>query len=257
TLPVTAPRPAPVLSVVARPGDALYVPRGLECRTARRAAEAPELPGTLYLILVVRSGEQSLEISLGRYVNDLLMDKSLPSDADAFLRSAVTKPVVPERYGGGVGGAAVAGREGGRAGLEAALAGAAGELASRISAGGLRAHFLGQMRQRAEAQQAQAAKMRSKLEVPPPPDFVLERRAVRVARGVQCTCQPGSTVARFRRGADTLNLPIESSASALVAALSDGKPHRVGTLPCEDPFERLSVCQILVDKECVEARWGK
>merc|ERR1719310_569285 len=80
---------------------------------------------------------------------------------------------------------------------------------------------------------------------------------VRIARGVSCKCTPGETVAFFKRGTQTMKLPIARTASYLLSQLSDGQSHLVETLTCEDPVERLCVCQVLIGKECVEIDDGQ
>lgn len=73
-----------------------------------------------------------------------------------------------------------------------------------------------------------------------------------MARGVAVRCTPGATSAHFTRGTDTMTLNIASTASALLAALSDQQIHRVDGLPCADPIERLCVCNVLLRKGCLE-----
>merc|ERR1719335_1731543 len=97
-LPVTARRPEPLIMPTMCPGDALYVPQGLEVRFE----DAPplqrgEIRGpTMYAVLSVRTSEQMLGISLGKHLQDLLRETGLSADTDRFLRTAVTRRTLPK-----------------------------------------------------------------------------------------------------------------------------------------------------------------
>jgi len=270
-MPVTAPRPGALLAPELRPGDALFVPGGIECQVVGGALPMPTGGGAssagssvpvLCALLTLRTGEQSLEASLGKLLTDLLRDGGLSAEADGFLRSAVTKRGVPERYlvhpgKGPVQDAVPAAPASGD--LETKLGRFAGELAGRLSAAELRRHFAARMERLREAQRegAERALAASASMGPVPPDGTIQMHTlISVSRDVVCRCQPGSDTAYFKRGHETLNLPIASSASHLISRLSDGRPHVVGSLPCDDPMERLCVCQILVFKGCLEVVEG-
>merc|ERR1711972_150003 len=132
------------------------------------------------------------------------------------------------------------------------LSRSAAELASHVSAAGLREHYARRMDKLREEQMEGAAKMAAAASSSGPLGLTSQSR-VRVAVGVTCRCRAGDSTAYFKRGvSETLNLPIAETASYLIADLSDGAPHAVGSLRCVDPFERLCVCQILVFKGCLE-----
>jgi len=245
-LPVTAPRPQPLLSRELRPGDAFLVPSGLECRAA--PLRAPPLPTSgaaggeeegpvLYVLLTLRAGEQSADVSLGKYLTDLLREGSLSSEADGFLRTAVTK-----RTAKAVGDEALAEQ----------LRRTAQELAKQVSGEGLRRHYGQRMEKLRKEQREGAARLSAEGKQKGGPMPLLSSTRLRVATGVTCRCQDGESVAYFTRGTETLNLPIAETASRLINDLSDSRPHAIGSLRCADVFERLCVCEVLVGKGCLE-----
>lgn len=254
-LAVTAPRPEALLKPTLRPGDALFVPKGVECRAASKPPGAPSISEeptvvgpVLYAILTIGTSEQSFDVSVGQYLTDVLVAGPFSKEADAFFRSAVIKHTVPERYCKD--GAVLPDREAARAELEAQLLRCAGELAAQLTATGLRGHYRKRMQQLRSEQLGAAGKVRATGRLPP--DGITTRRVVRISRGVKLQCSIGAKVAHFKRGSDTLSLPIAETASALFNALSDGQSHEVGSLPCEDPFEKICVCQVLLFKGCLE-----
>lgn len=249
-LPVTAPRPQPMLCKVMRPGDALLVPAGLECRAS--PLQAPALSSDqargeqdgpmLYALLTLRTSEQSMDISLGKYLTDLLREGGLSEDADSFMRAAVTRSTLHAGDG-----------------LAERLQRFAGELASRVNAEGLQQHYARRMEEMREEQRTGAAKHSAHVSCddtnPSSSDsgpVLASSTRLCVASGVACRCAEGDTVAYFTRGTETLNLPIAESASRLIHDISDGRSHTIGSLRCADPFERLCVCQVLVGKGCLE-----
>mmetsp|Transcript_50557 Transcript_50557/g.156455 ORF Transcript_50557/g.156455 Transcript_50557/m.156455 type:complete len:144 (+) Transcript_50557:781-1212(+) len=132
----------------------------------------------------------------------------------------------------------------------------AGELASNINVADFRKHFDARMLQLRTDQSkgAEGLLAGSTTAGPrPPPGIVQMTSLIAVCKGIVCRCQPGTEVAHFKRGSETLNLPIGRSASEMIHRLSDGEPHVVGSLPCDDPIERLCVCQVLLLKGCLEA----
>jgi len=268
SVPMTAPRPGPLLAPELQPGDALLLPQGVECQVSSGKSEAAGGGGTLgasarssepvlYAVLTLRTGEQSFEASLGRYLTELLREGNFSPEADGFFRSAVTKQGVSGRYPPPANSqpqpAAATGE------LQQKLARSASELASRITAADFRRHFNSKMQQLREAQGKGAEELLAGSVAAgplPPPGIIQAHSLVAVCSGIVCRCQPGSDMAYFKRGAETLNLPIAASASELIHRLCDGEPHAVGSLPCEDPVERLCVCQILVFKGCLEVTEG-
>jgi len=244
-LPVTAPRPQPQLVATVQAGDAVFVPAGLECRVMPPEGATDDGP-QLHALLTLRSKEQDMEASLAKYLNDLVRDASLSKDVDNLFRSSVTRRTWKELDAQGE----VADAS---AKLPTRLAGAAEELASRVSAAGLREHYARRMEKLRQEQREGAEKVAADLLADvSQKEVVSSSSMIRVSGGVQCRCRGGETVALFKRGSETLNLPIAESASYLIADLCDGNPHRVGSLRCADPFERISVCQILVFKGCLE-----
>lgn len=249
-VPMSAPRPGPLLISEVRPGDVLLLPRGVDCQFSTSSlqavvegaptetASASNHGPLLYALLTLRTNEQSFEACLSRYLNDVLLGGGFSADSDAFFRSAVTKHSQednPER-------------------LEQLLASSAADLASKVNGADFRRHITERMAKLRDEQASAAEEIlvgSSAAGPLAPPGIVSSQSRVAVSEGIACRCQPGSTTACFRRGGDTLNLPIAASASGLINSLSDGKPHVVGTLPCEDPVERLCVCQILIFKGCV------
>lgn len=241
-------RAEPLLQTMLSAGDVVYVPRGSECRpdtiTASPLGEyvASREP-LLFLALTVRTPDQSLGSCLGRHLTDVLREK-LPNDVDMFLRSSVTKHATagagPER-------------DAKRSELQEQLSKSATEVASRINMAGIRKHHEARMESLREAQRAGAVKAAATLaEQGLPANKVSTASVVRISDGVECRCDRGSSFALFKRGTATLKLPIAKSASSMINELSDGRPHVVASLPCADPVERLSVCQVLIFKECLE-----
>eukprot|EP00933_Yihiella_yeosuensis_P083559 TRINITY_DN9779_c0_g1_i3.p1 TRINITY_DN9779_c0_g1~~TRINITY_DN9779_c0_g1_i3.p1 ORF type:complete len:143 (+),score=30.68 TRINITY_DN9779_c0_g1_i3:195-623(+) len=78
------------------------------------------------------------------------------------------------------------------------------------------------------------------------------KSVLRIATGIRCRCEPGTSVAHFKRGTETMALPIAESASRMLNQLSDGQNHVLESLPCDDPLERVFVCQVLIKKGCLE-----
>merc|ERR1719235_46865 len=218
--------------LVLQPGDTVFVPQRVMCRALPPTPGKTVLTPTLSVVLTLRTAEQSLGVSMGKHLTDLLLqgDKLLSPETDLFLRTAVRKRGPRD------------------AALQNQLAKAAAEISTHLKGPALRAHFSERMAKQREEQREGAVNMAR----PIPPDSVTSNSMVRIARGVRCKCTGGESVAHFSRGADTLHLPIARSASHLVAGLSDGRVHRVCSLPCDDAFERVAVVQVLVHKECVE-----
>lgn len=267
-LPVTAPRPQAAVAAVLQPGDALFVPAGMECRASRPlqdfavSSSAPPDEGgpLLYALLVLRTTEQSMDVSLGKYLNDLLREEGrFSKDADKFMRTAITKQTLsasrggpPEKQTEDLSASRDGSPEKQTAGTDSTLAARLGkcasELSSCVSAEGFRQHYAQRMAKLRSEQRESAASTALALT----PGVLTDSSTVRVTSGVVCHCEGGGTVAYFKRGTKTLNLPIAESASYLIQGLSDGVCHRVGSLSCADPFERLCVCQVLISKECLE-----
>jgi len=266
-------RPEVLLEPHLRPGDALLLPCGLGCRSLGSAAPAQprgaSLPRggsagvpsvqpsaavvgpSLCAVLRVRGDQQSFAYSLREFFNEVLLKGPFSGDADGFLRSAATKHSLPDRYSGphcAAPAAEVAARL--REELEARLRRCAEEVVPRLGAAGLAEHYEARMeklRQTQRSSAADVAKAAAESEC-----LVAPGTAVRIARGVACRCVEGSSVASFTRGEATLNLPIAESASRMISRLSDGRPHVVDSLPCDDPVERICVCNVLMFKECLE-----
>eukprot|EP00450_Noctiluca_scintillans_P037961 CAMPEP_0194544196 /NCGR_PEP_ID=MMETSP0253-20130528/87124_1 /TAXON_ID=2966 /ORGANISM="Noctiluca scintillans" /LENGTH=429 /DNA_ID=CAMNT_0039391049 /DNA_START=102 /DNA_END=1391 /DNA_ORIENTATION=- len=235
-LRVSQPRPEPLLMSTMSPGDAIYVPRGLQIRqqTPDGGASRP----TLTLALSLRTREQSLGVSLSMHITDLLRE-NLPQEVDHFCRSAITKPLLQDS----------ATDDGA---LEAKLMTAAKEIASRVNMASTQKHYEERMETLRQAQREGAARVAELAAGDLPVPRIVATTRMRVVLGVVCQCQPGSTVAHFRRGSASLALPIGRTASQLIHELSDGEAHVVGSLTCADPIERLCVCQVLLFKECLE-----
>lgn len=272
-LPMTAPRPEPLLSPVLEAGDAVYLPQGVECRmecvTSSFGLPQPSDPVTglsggsrgpsqskepvLYLLLTVGTGDQSVESSLGMYITDLLRENKLSEGSDAFFRSAVTKRTLPERYSKP--NADLSSKEAAaaqKAELDSTMKNCTAELISKMDARSFRKHFSDRMGKIKDAQREGAEKMLAAMAGPRPREVVTTKTKVRVHPSVAARCEGGTNVAHFKRGGETLSLPIAPSASYLIDRLSDGAAHVVATLPCDDPVERLCVCQILVPKGCIQ-----
>lgn len=247
-LPVTAKRPDPLLSPTMRPGDAVFVPQGMEVRFEESLT--PNAP-TLYAALSLRTGEQQLGVSIGKHLTDVLRSKDLSEETDRFLRSAVSKQTVPRRLAKktGVEGSEAAAAK--IANLDAGLKAAVADLSKQITAASLREH-MGKRMEDLRKEQAEGAAKMAKQKLPNKDEQVFNASYIRVARGVVCSCKPGDSRALFTRGTETLPLPIAPSASYLISELCDGKPHLVSSLKCSDPMERLCVCQLLVFKQCFD-----
>lgn len=236
-LPMTAPRPTPLFKGELGCGDVLFVPQGLDCRANGSATEP-----VIALALTVQTPEQALGPSLSMYMNDMLRQK-LSAETDGFLRSAVTRHTR----------ATFDATETSRNSYDERMRASAAELASSLSAAGLRAHFEDRMAKMRQAQGESAAKLvQTARQTPLPRNFVTCSSCLQVARGVSLKCTPGDSAAHFKRGTETLSLPIEATASYMLNELSDGAPHELSSLTCADPVERLCVAQVLVFKECIE-----
>eukprot|EP00931_Biecheleriopsis_adriatica_P075638 TRINITY_DN49455_c0_g1_i1.p1 TRINITY_DN49455_c0_g1~~TRINITY_DN49455_c0_g1_i1.p1 ORF type:complete len:428 (-),score=78.01 TRINITY_DN49455_c0_g1_i1:75-1328(-) len=233
-LPVSAPRPKPALEPVLTPGDVLYVPVGFECRLAGPSSKSP----VAYILLTLQSAEQSLDLSLSKYLTDLLQDKSqFDTNTDALFRSAVTRHSRAKSQD-----------------LEPSVKKSVQELLSKVKAADLRQHFNARMEKLRASQLTSAGEVRA---APPGPKAVTSRSTLRMASGVGCKCVPGSSTALFSRGSETMKLNIAPTASALLDRLSDGMDHVVNSLPCDDPIERICVCHVMLLKGCLDFAPGQ
>lgn len=260
SLPVSARRPEPLLVTTVAPGDAIVVPAGHEVRFEGPGDAADGRPmetePSLYVVFFLRTQDKSLGTSLGRHLTDVLREEGkFSNEADAFFRKAVTKrtllrsPVNRASLNAEEAEAMAAQQ---RAELKALLQKSVAELSKQVNGASLRKHFTERMEQQRKEQGEAAAKVLTSGMPSLPPNSVTTRSFIRVAQGVTCRCEPGAVQAFFKRGSETLPLPIAKSASYLISELSDGKPRSIASLPCSDPVERLCVCQILVFKECFE-----
>eukprot|EP00435_Cladocopium_sp_Y103_P005249 s1580_g1.t1 len=235
-LPVSAPRPKALLEATLGAGDVLYLPAGLE----GRPCPGPEsVPPNVYILLTLQSAELSVGFSLCRYLGDLLLQKEhLSAEADAFFRSAMTRRTRDDLA---------------KPELDESVQRHARELLSKVTVTDLRKHFESRIQQMRQEQLESAGEVRS---LPPLEPMVLSRSLLRLAQGVRCKCDVGESRALFTRGADTMTLNIAVTASAMLARLSDGKTHHVDSLPCDDPVERVCVCNVLMRKGCLELAEG-
>jgi len=246
-LPVTAKRPEPFLTPLMRPGDALFVPSGLEVRFEGPPPSVRGDEPTLYVVFSVRTNEQSFGTSLGKHLSDVLWETRFSKQADALFRSAVTKRTLGPS-GSDDSAEAIAER---RSNLDSGLKAAVAELRQRVNAESLQKHVAKRMDQLRKEQAEGAAKAAAQ-RLPNESQFVTNRSFIRVATDVVCEFQPGDPRALFTRGSETLPLPIAQTASYMIAELCDGAPHRLTSLTCSDPLERICVAQVLVFKECLE-----
>lgn len=237
-------------------GDALYVPR--TCGTSfvgfvpntdkcfgRMGVSRPRPPEaqdtsrnlsySVHIEITLRTQERSWGYLLATYLGDLLRDGSLKPDVSSFCRTACHKRLVND--------------ESACQSVDRSLRTAVDNLAGRVDAQGVREFFKKKMEALRKEQDDQA---KQALDLKVPPECVRTYSRVRVAGDVECTCKPGDSVAIFARGADTLRLPIAVTASRMVSDLSDSLPHKIGDLTCDDAFEALCVCQVLIEKECLE-----
>ncbi|KAF8821080.1 histone lysine demethylase JmjC NO66 [Cardiosporidium cionae] len=67
--------------------------------------------------------------------------------------------------------------------------------------------------------------------------------------GVSCSRSTEEDVFVFRRGDESLTMSIAASSSRMIQQLAQGMHVKVKDLKCEDPFERLCVCAILLTKD--------
>jgi len=236
-LPVSAPRPKPLLETTLQPGDAVYVPVGVDCRQMPGSSRIP----SLYALFTLQSSEQSLDLSLNNFLTDLLLKKSLSSESDEFFRHAVTKAMRPDMNKENPSPDALS--------LETNLQKASAELLSKVTAKDFRKHFDARMEKLRQEQLEGAKQVRAAPEGPP---HVTSKSVLRIATGVRCKCAAGSSAAQFTRGHETMSLNIAPTASGLLGRLSDGKDHIVDSLPCDDPMERICVSQVMLIKGCFE-----
>jgi len=260
SLPVSAKRPEPLLATTVAPGDAIVVPAGHEVRFEGPGDAADGRPmdtePSMYVVFLLRTQDKSFGTSLGKHLTDVLREEGkFSSEADAFFRKAVTKRTLPNRSPLNRGAPSTEDAEAmaaQRAELKALLQKSVAELSMKVNGASLRKHFSERMEQQRKEQGEAAAKVVNSGMPSLPVNSVTTRSFIRVAKGVSCRCEPGAVQAFFKRGSETLPLPIAKSASYLINELSDGEPRTVASLPCSDPVERLCVCQVLVFKECFE-----
>lgn len=225
-LPVSAPRPKALLEATLGAGDVLYLPAGLEGRPCTPCTGPESIPN-VYILLTLQSAELSVGFSLCRYLGDLLLQKeNLSAEADAFFRSAMTRRTRDDLA---------------KPELGESVQRHARELLSKATVTDLQKHFESRIQQMRQEQLESAGEVRS---LPPLEPMVLSRSLLRLAQGVRCKCDVGESRALFTRGADTMTLNIAVTASAMLARLSDGKTHHVDSLPCDDPVERVCVCNV-------------
>lgn len=233
-LPVSAPRPKALLEATLGAGDVLYLPAGLEGRPCTPCTGPESIPN-VYILLTLQSAELSVGFSLCRYLGDLLLQKeNLSAEADASFRSAMTRRTRDDLA---------------KPELGESVQRHARELLSKATVTDLQKHFESRIQQMRQEQLESAGEVRS---LPPLEPMVLSRSLLRLAQGVRCKCDVGESRALFTRGADTMTLNIAVTASAMLARLSDGKTHHVDSLPCDDPVERVCVCNVLMRKGCLD-----
>merc|ERR1711862_1065167 len=109
------------------------------------------------------------------------------------------------------------------------------ELSQKVTAAGLKDGQSKRMEQLRKEQSEGAASI-ARQRLPDEGMIVGGKSYLQVAEGVVCTCRPGDSKAFFRRGSETLPLDISPSASYMIAALSDGQPRALSSLPCSDPL---------------------
>ncbi|CAE8581858.1 unnamed protein product, partial [Polarella glacialis] len=179
-----------------------------------------------------------------KFLVDSLLNKSVFSaETDGFFRRAVTKRTLTRPSAEG------------RATLDEELRRSVGELFSKTRARDLRQHFDARMETLRREQLEGANEVRKAASKSA--DSLTTGSRVRVARGVMCRCDAGSTKADFQRGGQTLTLSIAPTASHLLNRLADGLPHVLESLPCEDALERICVVQVFLQKDCLEIVSGE
>lgn len=85
------------------------------------------------------------------------------------------------------------------------------------------------------------------------PPAVTESSRVRLMCGVTCQCQEDEEQVTFVRASDgqMLEMPVAKSALPLIRSLTQ-RPQSVLDLPCDDPFERICVLQLLNQQGVVQ-----
>merc|ERR1711879_909383 len=111
----------------------------------------------MYVVLTVRTSEQSLGVSLGRHLNDILFEGDFSKKADSFFRSAVTKRTLGPLAGTDGDDTPEAAAER-RAKLESELKAAAAELVQKVNAESLQKHVDKRMEQLRKEQNEGAAR---------------------------------------------------------------------------------------------------
>jgi len=99
--------------------------------------------------------------------------------------------------------------------------------------------------------EGQARAHEQAMSLQPPRPQVTEDCRVRLMYGVSCACELDSELAVFKRDSQWMHVPIAKTASPLIRALT-ARPQKVPDLPCEDPFERLCVLQLLHQQGVVQ-----
>ncbi|PFH36361.1 histone lysine demethylase JmjC NO66 [Besnoitia besnoiti] len=220
----------PLMELVLREGDVLYIPRGFP-----HAAETAAEP-SLHLTITVPSAEYAYVTCVERLVKRLILRHRLPVETERRCRSALLLKAVPGR-------SPQAEKE-----LRECMTESAKGLARLVSYETLAASLSEHLREI----NAMQARQFARLQAFPVKAAFAEDTCVRLSPGLTCECDDGSCEATFFKGTQSLRMKIHTSASRMIRALASKKPHRVSELPCDDAFERLCVLLVLHSKDLVE-----
>lgn len=217
-------------TVTMRPGDALYLPLRAECKPCADPDRTTTLSQTpvLCAAMSLRGPQQSLGSALGACLSDLLLVGNLVPESDLTCRTALLPGHQMSDNSG-----------------DATLKKCIVDLIKGLDAPVLRENLAKRMKMLTQEQ------FDGIVTAALPSHAVMPSSVVRLADGVTCKCKPGENMAFFERGCATLPMLIAPTASRLVHELADGIPHRASSLRCDDPVERLCVCQVLLHKECL------
>lgn len=224
----------PILDFTIEAGDILFMPRGF-LHEAKTGTEP-----SLHITITVPTSDYCWGVLLGRYLGHSLQ-KSLPSGSEVanFCQEAMSEKDVdshrPDR------------KKRTEEEENAMIRQVASAFLKDLSSKEVVGLFEERMATTNKGQE-EALMMNCSRQLRP---FVTSESLVRLMPGVGCSCTPGAEVARFTRDGKILDLPIASTASHLIAGLTN-KPRAVSELHCEDSFERLCVLEALLMKGCVQ-----
>mmetsp|Transcript_37504 Transcript_37504/g.79550 ORF Transcript_37504/g.79550 Transcript_37504/m.79550 type:complete len:428 (-) Transcript_37504:44-1327(-) len=215
----------PIMDFTIEPYDILYLPRGY----LHEATTSTEL--SLHITVTMPTSDYCWGVQMVRDFMDQLKTSASP------LKSTLAKALQ-----------APAGEDADE-NAEQELKAIATAWASDLKIDRVLDNFQKRMDATNEGQERQHAQF-SKIKSPP---HVTENGKVRLMNGISCFCHPNKDLALFvkEEGNQQMELPLARTAMPLLKALTN-RPQLVRDLPCDDPFERVCVLQLLNNQGVVQ-----